>query len=124
MYWVVPNATDYARQKANETTEQESDLVDFYTALVPQLNAFWGVEETIPMQMGMLLGDSPVGNLAWSYFGMRSLTPGYEWGVEDLINWTMMMYIQGPYGSGRMYVGMKKVSYMIFHNHKSRVFNC
>ncbi|RYP52158.1 hypothetical protein DL768_002600 [Monosporascus sp. mg162] len=69
----------------------------------PFTKAFWGIEAMVPLQMGILLGDSPVGNAIWPYFGMRGLTPGYEWSTEELITWGMMLYIQGPYSSVRIY---------------------
>lgn len=73
----------------------------------PPYNSFWGIEKLLPLQLAILLGDSPVGNNAWPYLGMRLFSPGYEWGVEELITWGMMLYIQGPYGSTRIYAELE-----------------
>jgi len=109
LYGVVANDTDLARQAANETTTEESAYIEFLSPTVPFAQAFWDIEALIPLQMGILLTDSPVGNLAWPYMGMRGFTPGYEWAFEDLITWAMLLYIQGPYGSVRIYRELKRV---------------
>ncbi|RYP92782.1 hypothetical protein DL770_001062 [Monosporascus sp. CRB-9-2] len=102
--WGVPaNVTDLARYASGQTTAEESSYIEFLQQSEPFTKTFWGIEAMVPLQMGILLGDSPVGNAIWPYFGMRGLTPGYEWSIEELITWGMMLYIQGPYGSVRIY---------------------
>ncbi|PVI04574.1 alpha/beta-hydrolase [Periconia macrospinosa] len=103
-----PNDTDLARHKAGLTTPAENQFISFYEMSAPVTEAFWGIHAVVPLQMGILLGDSPVGNVVWPYFGMRNLVPGYEWGLEELITWGMMLYIPGPYGSVRMYTEIAK----------------
>lgn len=105
---VSPNETDFARQKANQTTPAEDQYIAVSQQAKAFAQAFWGIEWAVPLQMGILLGDSPVGNVAWPYLGMRRLSPGYEWGIEELITWGMMLYIPGPYGSVRIYAELKK----------------
>lgn len=111
LYGVFPNATDLARQAQGETTPEESAYIDFIEQSEPLENAFWGVEKTIPLQMAILLGDSPVGNVAWPYFGVKAFSPGYQWAIEELITWSMMLYIQGTYGNTRIYAELEKVEY-------------
>ncbi|KEF51830.1 uncharacterized protein A1O9_12167 [Exophiala aquamarina CBS 119918] len=108
LYGVIANDTDRARKAANETTAEENSYIDFLDATMPFALAFWDLEAVVPLQLGILLTDSPVGNLAWPYMGMRGYAPGYEWSFEDLITWAMMLYIQGPYGSVRIYHELKR----------------
>jgi pimeloyl-ACP methyl ester carboxylesterase len=110
LWSVASNETDLERQKANQTTPAEDRFIAFSKQSEAFSEAFWGIEWSVPLQMGILLGDSPVGNVVWPYFGMRTLAPGYEWGIEELITWGMMLYIPGPYGNVRIYAELKKVS--------------
>lgn len=110
LYGVTANETDRARQAANETTAEENAYIEFLDSTEPFALAFWNLEAMVPLQLGILLTDSPVGNLAWPYLGMRAFVPGYEWAIDDLITWAMMLYIQGPYGSVRIYRELARVS--------------
>lgn len=110
LYGVQANDTDRARQEANETTAEENAYIQFLDMTEPFAQAFWNLEAAVPLQLGILLTDSPVGNLAWPYMGMRGFAPGYEWALEDLITWAMMLYIPGPYGSVRIYRELQRVS--------------
>lgn len=115
LYGVPANETDHARQARNETTAEENAYIEFLDMTEPFAQAFWNIEAAVPLQLGILLTDSPVGNLAWPYMGMRGFAPGYEWTLEDLVTWAMMLYIQGPYGSVRIYRELQRVS---FYHHR------
>ena len=110
LYGVQANDTDRARQEANETTAEENAYIEFLDMTEPFAQAFWNLEAAVPLQLGILLTDSPVGNLAWPYMGMRGFAPGYKWALEDSITWAMMLYIPGPYGSVRIYRELQRVS--------------
>ncbi|RYP40294.1 hypothetical protein DL767_001837 [Monosporascus sp. MG133] len=64
-----------SRWGPSSTTAKESSYIEFLQQSEPSTKAFWGIEAMVPLQMGILLGDSPVGNAMWPYFGMRGLTP-------------------------------------------------
>jgi hypothetical protein len=113
LYNVNPNTTDLERQSRGEITTEENAYIDFIEGNEPFYNAFWGIEKTVPLQVAILLGDSPVGNIAWSYLGIRPFSPGYSWGIEELITWGMMLYIPGPYGNTRIYSELERVSSVI-----------
>ncbi|KAH8829942.1 Alpha/Beta hydrolase protein [Flagelloscypha sp. PMI_526] len=108
LYSVSPTLEDLSRYAANQTSAEETAFIQYVQATEGMAKAFWGIESLLPLQVGFLLGDSPVGNIAWSYFGMKGLTPGYDWTIEELVNWGMMLYIQGPYNSVRMYTELTK----------------
>lgn len=108
---VAPNATDLERFANNQTTPEE-------TALMRQMTdpgfswtaAYWDIEKTVPLQVAIGLTDSPLAWVAWQYMGMRMLTPGYDWETEELITWSMLNFIQGPYGGLRLYKEVYRVS--------------
>ncbi|KAK5056501.1 hypothetical protein LTR84_012032 [Exophiala bonariae] len=114
LYGVPANMSDRARREANETTAEEDAYIDILDMTEPFAEAFWNLEAAVPLQLGILLTDSPVGNLAWPYMGMRGFAPGYEWALEDLITWAMMLYIQGPYGSVRIYHELQREGTLAF----------
>lgn len=110
MFTVAPNTTDLERFALNQTTPQETALMKM--AIDPSFSwtkAYWDIEKSVPLQVAISLTDSPVGWLAWQYMGMRMLVPGYEWNQEELITWSMLNYIQGPYGGLRLYKEINRV---------------
>lgn len=119
LYGVTTNDTDLVRYASGQTTVEESSYIEFLQQNEPFTKTFWGIEAMVPLQMGILLGDSPVGNTLWPYFGMRVLTPGYNWSIEELITWGMMLYIQGPYGNVRIYSELERVSARLYLRYDS-----
>lgn len=47
--------------------------------------------------------DSPVGFAMWIYNLMVVSVDHYVWTPEEIITWSMMYSIQGPYGGMRFY---------------------
>jgi hypothetical protein len=122
LFNVSPNSTDLERFANNQTTPEETALISMLTD--PGFSwtaAYWDIEKSVPLQVAISLTDSPVAWLAWQYMGMRMLTPGYEWGTEDLITWSMLNYIQGPYGGFRLY---KEADRVWTPTHVPSCFNC
>ncbi|KAF5008252.1 hypothetical protein FDECE_5450 [Fusarium decemcellulare] len=104
LFNVSPNSTDLERFANNQTTPEETSLISMLTdPAFSWTAAYWDIEKSVPLQVAMSLTDSPVAWLAWQYMGMRMMTPGYEWKTEELITWSMLNYIQGPYGGFRLY---------------------
>lgn len=46
---------------------------------------------------------SPIETAAWTYEVIYLAAPGYSWTAEQIITWTMMYHIQGPYDGMVMY---------------------
>ncbi|KAF4457700.1 alpha beta-hydrolase [Fusarium albosuccineum] len=104
LFNVSPNSTDLERFANNQTTPEETSLISMLTdPAFYWTAAYWDIEKSVPLQVAISLTDSPVAWLAWQYMGMRMMTPGYEWKTEELITWSMLNYIQGPYGGFRLY---------------------
>jgi hypothetical protein len=108
LYGILPNTTDLERQAKGRATTQEDSYINFEQSKPLYCTIRSGeLRKLAPLQLAILLGDSPVGNSAWPYLGMRSFSSGYEWGVEELITRGMMLYIQGPYGSARIHAELE-----------------
>ncbi len=57
-----------------------------------------------PLQVVDAMTDSPLGNLAFEWTMMKQLSdPTYDWTLDEIITWSMMYWIPGPYASMRHY---------------------
>lgn len=100
---VAPNATDLERYYANLTTPDE-------TAYITKIQTYGNnsgyrllMGET-PLQVVDAMTDSPTGNLAFEWTMMKQLSdPTYDWTLDEIITWSMMYWIPGPYASMRHY---------------------
>ena len=103
-YIVPPNATDRERYQLGETDAEENlsiEEFDFY------LNKFQGyriIQSNRPLTLAIGMTDSPVGNAMWIYDLMQQAVDFHVWTPEEIITWTMMYQIQGPYGGFRWYL--------------------
>lgn len=66
------------------------------------------IHSTKPLQLAYSLTDSPLGFTMYIYTLMKiAIDPSvYIWTPQEIITWSMMYYIQGPYSSLRFYKGM------------------
>ncbi|KAF5702077.1 epoxide hydrolase [Fusarium globosum] len=63
------------------------------------------IMSTEPLTLAYGMTDSPLGNAMWMYSIMsRVIDPAImAWTPEEIITWSMMYWIQGPYGGMRFY---------------------
>ena len=100
---VAPNATDEARLAANQTTPDETTYMKGIKKYGENSGYRLLMSET-PLQVVIGMTDSPLGNLAFVWTTMKSLSdPNYIWTLEEIITWSMMYWIPGPYASMRHY---------------------
>ncbi|KAL9616114.1 MAG: hypothetical protein Q9160_008985, partial [Pyrenula sp. 1 TL-2023] len=109
-YLIQPNATDLARFSANTTSPEETTYIN--SVVYTFDNHFSGyrlIQETEPLSLAYATTDSPLGLAMWIYQAIRdavdwtvSTTPS-RFDATEVITWTLMYYIQGPYGSFRFY---------------------
>ncbi|APA06073.1 hypothetical protein sscle_01g008430 [Sclerotinia sclerotiorum 1980 UF-70] len=105
---VPPNSTDLERYAKGTTSEEENlnigrlDMYNNYYA------GYRDIQQTRPEQLAIAMTDSPVGFAAWIYDFMFMHVDGYVWTLEEIITWTMMYYIPGPYAGMRMYKELAK----------------
>lgn len=102
-FWLTPpNATDLLRFSEGLTSADENTTIQSYDSF----NALSGYRiemETQPLQAAIGMTDSPLGNAMWNYNFMIHAVDQYKWTPEEIITWSMMYYIQGPYGGMKMY---------------------
>ena len=56
-----------------------------------------------PLQLAVGMTDNPLGFATWIYDRMVRIVQHYNWAFDEIITWSMMYYIQGPYGGSRFY---------------------
>lgn len=123
-FWVVPpNATDLQRYSEGLTTADENTVIETLNGFTQHSFAYSFLQQTQPLQAAIGMTDSPVGNAMWIFNLMINAVDHYVWMPEDIITWSMMYYIQGPYGGMRFY---KKVArevskklFDVYHTHFS-----
>lgn len=107
-FWPIrPNATDEARLAANTTTPDETRYMTTLNNYVNNLSGYRFMQQTEPLTLDYSLTDSPLGFALWIWSLIRQvLDPtlaGSEFGPQELITWSMMYTIQGPYTGLRFY---------------------
>jgi epoxide hydrolase-like protein len=111
-FWVIPpNDSDLERFRTKETSEDEDYIV---THLDNFFSSGWGygqIQQTRPLKLASGLMDSPVGLAMWIYDSVAKGEPDSGlWTEERIITWTMMHWINGPYGAFSLYRNGAKVS--------------
>ena len=101
-YIVPPNATDWKRYHAGETTDEENESIEDYTLYLNTRQGYRIEQSTRPLALAIALTDSPLGNAMWIY-DLMAAEP-HVWTPEEIITWTMIHHIQGPYGGLRYYL--------------------
>jgi pimeloyl-ACP methyl ester carboxylesterase len=111
-FWVVPpNATDLERYRENKSTPNEAATIEIYQGFVNNGWSYGQIHLQRPLRLGIGLTDSPIGLAMWIYDGMwPGVSDPLFWSTEDIITWTMMYWIQGPYGASRIYREAAKVN--------------
>ncbi|KAL6818748.1 alpha/beta-hydrolase [Trichoderma sp. SZMC 28013] len=103
LWYQVPNQQDMNNFNAKNSTAEEAFLINvlatFRLTFLGQRQVF----ENEPLQWAYAQTDSPVGCAAWILTELKGGSPSYDWTLDEIITWTMMLYIQGPFGSARMY---------------------
>ncbi|KAM3083548.1 hypothetical protein ACMFMG_004197 [Clarireedia jacksonii] len=106
---IPPNATDLERYAAGETTAEENAYIESLQLFNSMYAGYRDIQQTRPLQLAVAMTDSPVGFAAWIYDFMFNHVDSYWWTPEEIITWSMMYYIQGPYAGMRMYEEIAKV---------------
>ncbi|KAL9640024.1 MAG: hypothetical protein Q9164_000559 [Protoblastenia rupestris] len=101
---VAPNATDQARFDANRTTPDETTYMKGVKNYEEQNSGYRLLMSGTPLQAVIGMTDSPLGNLAFEWTMMKWLSAqDWTWTLEEIITWSMMYWIPGPYASMRHY---------------------
>ncbi|KAL7912165.1 alpha/beta-hydrolase [Trichoderma velutinum] len=103
LWYQVPNQQDMDRFNAKNSTAEEAFLINVQAAFRLTLLGQRQVYENQPLQWAYAATDSPVGFAGWVLGELQAGSPSYHWTLDEIITWSMLLYIQGPFGSARMY---------------------
>ena len=102
--WIIPpNATDLQRYSLGLTSADENTTIETINVFDSELSGYRLIQETKPLQVAIGMTDSPVGFAMWIFNLMINAVDHYIWTPEEIITWSMMYYIQGPYSGMRFY---------------------
>ncbi|RFU79701.1 epoxide hydrolase [Trichoderma arundinaceum] len=105
-FWIIqPGENDIRRLAEGLATADEAIYIKILETYINQLSGYRIMQETQPLTVAFAMSDSPLGNAMWIYSLMAEVTdPAIKtWTLDEIITWSMMYYIQGPYGGMRFY---------------------
>ncbi|PON20329.1 hypothetical protein TGAM01_v210828 [Trichoderma gamsii] len=103
-FWLVqPNSTDFARYYAGNTTDDETYVIEEFWNFENKSSGYRFEQQTSPLQIGYAMTDSPIGFAMYIYEFMFLTVQNYVWSAKELITWSLMYWIQGPYAGFRFY---------------------
>ncbi|EXJ78913.1 hypothetical protein A1O3_08413 [Capronia epimyces CBS 606.96] len=105
-FWVTPpREGDLVRRAQNQTSDDETYVIDLYQSFTATSWGYAQLQQTRPSRLAIGLTDSPIGLAMWIYDSVRAgvTDPAKIWTPDRLITWTMMHWINGPYGAFSLY---------------------
>ncbi|KAI5460960.1 Alpha/Beta hydrolase protein [Mariannaea sp. PMI_226] len=105
-FWIIqPGENDIRKLSEGLATPDEVTYIKVLETYINQASGYRILQETQPLTAAFALSDSPLGNAMWIYALMAEvIDPSImAWTPEEIITWSMMYYIQGPYGGLRFY---------------------
>ncbi|KAI0539457.1 alpha/beta-hydrolase [Xylaria digitata] len=103
-FWLIqPNSTDLERRAQNQTTEEETLYIDSIQDFVNNHFSYSQVHAQTPLAIGQAMSDTPVGYAGWVWHLIYWIYDGYEYGFDELITNTLLLWIQGAWGNIRAY---------------------
>ncbi|KAI3576311.1 Alpha/Beta hydrolase protein [Fusarium oxysporum f. sp. albedinis] len=105
-FWIIqPGNNDLRRLSQGEATPDEVAYIEIIEKYENQGSGYRLIMSTEPLTVAYGMTDSPLGNAVWMYSIMnRVIDPAImAWTPEEIITWSMMYWIQGPYGGMRFY---------------------
>lgn len=108
-FWLIaPTDEDLARHTANKTTPGEAAYLETLNTYLIDRSGYRHIQQTQPLTLAYLASDSPLGYALWIYALMRDVIDPRTsvWTPAEIITWSLMYTIQGPYGGFRIYKEM------------------
>lgn len=107
---IQPSSADLDRLTANLTTPEETTYINLvYNIFEHQNSGYRFIQQTQPLSLAYALTDSPLGLAMWIEQLVREsidysipTTPA-RFSAEELVTWTLMYWIPGPYAASRIY---------------------
>ncbi|EHK19946.1 uncharacterized protein TRIVIDRAFT_46819 [Trichoderma virens Gv29-8] len=102
-FWTQePTADDWARFNQKQTTAEETAYLNGVKGFQTYASGYVAIQSTRPLQLAIALTDSPIGFAMWIYDFMAAHGV-HPWSLEEIVTWSMMYLIQGPYNGLRFY---------------------
>ncbi|KAM0417315.1 hypothetical protein ACHAPT_012696 [Fusarium lateritium] len=105
-FWVIqPDENDMRRLAEGLATPDEVAYINILETYINHNSGYRLMQSTEPLTLTFGMTDSPLGNAMWMYYLMaKVIDPAImAWTPQEIITWSMMYYIQGPYGGMRFY---------------------
>ena len=105
-FWIIqPEENDIRRLAEGLATSDEVAYINILEGYINRESGYRLMQATEPLTVAIGMTDSPLGNAMWMYSLMaKVIDPAIKtWTPEEIITWSMMYYIQGPYGGMRFY---------------------
>ncbi|KAL2683343.1 hypothetical protein Neosp_007813 [[Neocosmospora] mangrovei] len=105
-FWVIqPSDDDMRRLAEGKATDDEVTYINILENYINHDSGYRLMQSTEPLTLAIGMTDSPLGNAMWMYDLMaKVIDPAITtWTPEQIITWSLMYYIQGPYGGMRFY---------------------
>lgn len=108
LWSVKPTDEEWARWAANETSPAETTYLNILNTYLIDNSGYRHIQQTQPLTLAYLANDSPLGFALWIYALMRGIIDPRtsSWTPDEIITWSLMYIIQGPYGGFRIYKEM------------------
>lgn len=102
--WVSPpTPADIAANQTGNNTAEERAYIGALEYYEDSYNGYQQIQQKAPLQLAIAMTDSPVGFASYIYQIMATVSDRYPWTPREVITWSMMYYIQGPYAGFRTY---------------------
>lgn len=108
-FWVIqPGDDDIRRLAQGVASYEEVSYINSIENFINNESGYRLVQQTKPLTAAFAMTDSPLGNALWMYSLMENaIDPSdFAWTPDEVITWSLMYYIQGPYGGMRLYKEM------------------
>ncbi|KAK1237190.1 hypothetical protein MKX07_006069 [Trichoderma sp. CBMAI-0711] len=105
-FWIIqPDQSDFRRLAQGLASPDETTYIATLETYINQASGYRILQQTQPLTSAFAVSDSPLGNAMWMYALMAEVVdPAIKiWTPEEIITWSMMYYIQGPYAGMRFY---------------------
>lgn len=107
-FWTQePTAADWARFNQNLTTAEENMYLKTLKGFETYASGYVVIQSTRPLQLAVAMTDSPIGFAMWIYEFMAT-NGALPWSLEEIVTWSLMYLIQGPYNALRFYKEFQK----------------
>ncbi|KAI0126793.1 Alpha/Beta hydrolase protein [Xylariales sp. AK1849] len=101
---VSPSVSDMQRYYTDNCTADERYVIELHNSFIQNSWAYGHIQQTRPLRLAHAMTDSPVGLAMWIYDALwPAVWDRSVWTPKEIITWTMIHWIQGPYAAFSIY---------------------